>query len=473
MKAPSMIPPSRSEASGTASSSPDTAQTQDHRYAVREIFREFFPDYVKRHSVSFHKQKVVNAVMSCGTGELGYTVSVCPECRGTQIRGNTCGNRNCPSCGLTRQLQWRAQREAEHIYGIPYYHVVFTLPHVLTDLIIQNQKALLGLLFRSASRSMLDLCGEKHGMIPGIVMVLHTCGGNMLPHYHIHMLVSGGGLTQDKTSFVRLREGQFFLPVKLLAGRYRSIYMSSLKQFRDDNALSFSGFAQKYRNSYEWKELVDKCYGTDWNVEIRPYPPAQEPCTRGDDPKRPSNTAGAFADYAMMKTAAPARIPGSTDAVDTSVVQEPPLIDAVHQYMAQYTNRSAVTDDRILSCSSTSVVIECKVHHRGGYTTKEPLILSPDEFIRRFLLNIPPKGFARTRFAGFLAGCVKARNLALIRELLDQKQPLNPTKEMKAAELVLFFYGNDFSRCPACHVPMKVLGHRLCERRAAARIRAS
>ena len=269
--------------------------------------------------------------MSCGTGELGYTVSVCPQCRGAQIRGDTCGNRNCPSCGLTRQLQWRAQREAEHIYGIPYYHVVFTLPHLLTDLIIQNQKSLLDLLFRSASRSMLDLCGERHGMTPGIVMVLHTCGGNMLPHYHIHMLISGGGLTQDKTSFISLREGQFFLPAKLLASRYRSIYMSSLKQLRDDNTLSYSGHAQKYRNSYEWKELVDKCYGTDWNVEIKPYPPSQGSCTRGDDPKKPSNAAGAFADYAMKKMAAPARIPGSTDTSEALAVQDPTGIDAVHQ----------------------------------------------------------------------------------------------------------------------------------------------
>ena len=468
-----MIPPSRSEASCTASSSPGTARTQDHRYAVREIFREFFPAYAKRHPVSFHKQKVVNAIMSCGTGELGYTVSVCPECQGVQIRGDTCGNRNCPSCGLTRQLQWRAQREAEHIYGIPYYHVVFTLPHVLTDLIIQNQKALLDLLFRSASRSMLDLCCEKHGMIPGIVMVLHTCGGNMLPHYHIHMLVSGGGLTPDKASFIRLREKQFFLPAKLLASRYRSIYLTSLKQLHDDNVLLFTGHAQKYRNSYEWKELVNKCYGTDWNVEIKRYPPAQGPCTRGDDPKNPSNTAGSFADYAMKRMASPARIPVSTDASEAPAVQNPPEIDAVHQYMAQYTNRTAVTDDRILSCSSSSVVIECKVHHRGGYTTKEPLALSPDEFIRRFLLNITPKGFARTRFAGFLAGCVKAKSLALIREILEQEQPPNPTKEMKAAELVHFFYGEEFSLCPVCHVPMKVLGHRLCEVRAAVRIRAS
>ena len=140
---------------------------------------------------------MVSAIMSCGTGELGYTVSVCPQCQGAQIRGDTCGNRNCPSCGLTRQIQWRAQREAEHIYGIPYYHVVFTLPHLLTDLIIQNQKSLLDLLFLSASPSMLDLCGEKHGMTPGIVMVLHTCEGNMLPHYHIHCLISEGGYSDD------------------------------------------------------------------------------------------------------------------------------------------------------------------------------------------------------------------------------------------------------------------------------------
>lgn len=423
-----------------------------------------------RASVIENVEKMIN----CGDPSFGGAMYGCPTCGNMKFVQFRCHSRFCPTCGNKYSME-RTTRMSFKLINVTHRHCVFTIDENLRPYFLKD-RSLLNCLFHAVTSVVTRLfhnMNKSKNFTPGFIMVLHTFGRDLKWNPHIHMLISGGGLTQDKTSFIRLREGQFFLPAKLLASRYRSIYMSSLKQLRDDNTLSYSGHAQKYRNSYEWKELVDKCYGTDWNVEIKPYPPSQGSCTRGDDPKKPSNAAGAFADYAMKKMAAPARIPGSTDTSEALAVQDPPGIDAVHQYMAQYTNRTAVTDDRILSCSSTSVVIECKVHHRGGYTTKEPLNLSPDEFIRRLLLNILPKGFARTRFAGFLAGCVKARNLALIRELLDQEQPLNPTKEMKAAELVLFFYGNDFSLCPACHVPMKVLGHRLGEGRATSKIRAS
>ena len=482
-----MVPPSRAEAAekkppATAGSPllPAPGAADEKRYAVRDIFRAHYPEYAKAHAVPPYQDKVMQALMKCGTGELGYTVSACTECPEKQIHADTCGNRNCPSCGLIAQLKWRALREGELIHGIPYYHVVFTLPHGLTDLIGQNQKTLLGLLFRSSSKSVLELCGERHGMVPGIVMVLHTCGSNMLPHYHIHMLVSGGGLTPAKDSFVRLKEGGFFLPAKLLAKRYRALFMSSLKQMHQDGGLSFTGFAKKYRNSFEWKELVDKCYGTDWNVEVKEYPPASEASGTGGRPSAPSNTAGRFADYAMEKVASPGRIrthtcpPPDGGSKGCRVSSDGgPGVDDVCQYLAQYTNRTAITDSRILGCEDQYVTLLCKVHHRGGHTTKRPLRLEVDEFIRRFLANILPKGFAKTRFSGFLAGCVKTKNLALIRKLLGQKQPSTPVKDMKAAELVCYFYGMDFSRCPACHAKMRVLGHRLSEKQAVAKIRGS
>lgn len=482
-----MIPRSRAETGqmipGTSGASllPLPDKKDEKRYAVRDIFRAHYPEYAKAHAVPPYQDKVMQAIMKCGTGELGYTVSVCTECPERQIHADTCGNRHCPSCGLISQMKWRALREEELIYGIPYYHVVFTLLHDLTDLIARNQKLLLGLLFRSSSKSVLELCGEKHGMNPGIVMVLHPSGSNMLPHYHIHMLVSGGGLTPAKDSFVCLKEGGFFLPAKLLANRYRSLFMSSLKQMREDDKLSFTGFAKKYRNSFEWKELVDKCYDMEWNVEIRSLPPVQDPSKAGNSPGTPANAAGIFADYAMEKAVPPGRLQktlslppdGGSPGTSGPGSGSGPGVDDVYQYLAQYTNRAAITDSRILDCGDQYVTFICKVHHRGCRTTKTPLRLKVDEFIRRFLANILPKGFAKVRFAGFLAGCVKTKNLALIRQLLGQQPPSDTVKDMKADELVRHFYGRDFSRCPVCHAKMLVLGHRLSEKQADAKIRAS
>ena len=421
------------------------------RYAVRDILRHGFASYAEKHPVSFHTEKVIRALMACGTGELGYTLTSCPECGTLHMSADKCGSRYCSGCGFLRQLRWQSERLSELIEGIPYYHVVFTMPHELNSLVFQNQKLLLNHLFRSVNRTVMELSMEKHKIIPGIQMVLHTFGSTMTLHYHIHMLVSGGGLAPDRKSFSKIKSQNFFLPVKVLQERYRSVFLQGLKEFHDAGKLEFFGEAQRWRNSYEWKELIDLCYRRDWNVEIRRYLASEK-------------AAQAFPRYAAHPPVSPNEVPAPSwdDELD-----DPDVSTAV-EYLSRYTGRSAITDNRVREWDEEHVSFDYKDYRSGG--AKKTMTLTVDEFIRRFLLHILPKGVAKIRYGGFLAGCVKAKNLSLIRELLSQEKKESPVSEMSATELADYFYHADFASCPHCGSRFIVLGRRMGIRAAAQKI---
>ena len=224
------------------------------KYQVRDILADHFADYCRSHKVSDEKRKVIHSLMSCKTGELGYTMARCPDCGFVQLRPCSCGNRNCPSCGVLAEKKWVEERQAEVIPGIPYFHLVFTLPHQLTPVIYLNQKKVLDLLFHSVKDTILDLnetAGQGLSSGSGVLMVLHTFGSNLSLHYHLHVLVSGGGLALDKKTFKRCMASRFFLPVKAVSSLYRGKFLDGLKQLRDKGKLQYEGEIQKYRNSYE------------------------------------------------------------------------------------------------------------------------------------------------------------------------------------------------------------------------------
>lgn len=365
------------------------------------------------------------------------------------MTADRCGSRYCSACGYLRKIRWVEERKAEVIEGIPYFHVIFTVPHKLNSLIFQNQKLLLGHLFRSVSNTVLELSEEKKRMIPGMIMVLHTFGSAMTLHYHIHMLVSGGGLSLDKNDFIIQESKNFFLPVKAVSARYRSLFIQGLKELHDSKSLEYFGDAQKYRNSYEWKELLNACYAQDWNVEIRKY---FSPSSSSAD------AAGNFSGYANRN---------AVHAESVRIIQndDDPDVDTVMEYLSEYSSRSAITDSRIRSADGGKVSFEYKDYRSGGQ--KKTMTLTVTEFIRRFLLHILPKGVQKIRYGGFLAGCVKAKYLALIREILKQKPPENPTKGMTSSQLVKYLYGVDFSICKNCSSKLLSAGHRINAREVA------
>ena len=401
-----------------------------HPHILRDFFASHFPDYCRTHPVPEEKLKVMNSLTACKTGKLGYTLIRCRECGRIEMRACACGNRNCPSCGCLDEQRWVALRQAEVIPGIPYFHLVFTLPHELGSIMHQNQKETLNLFFRSAKDTILSLSMDKLKMVPGILMVLHTFGSNLSLHYHLHVLVSGGGLIPDRQEFKRCLSNRFFLPVKALDRVFRGKFMDGLKQLRDNGRLHFSHDTLTYRNPYTWKELLDTCYGKEWNVEIKPLAPAGG----SKDPK--------------------------SENTDNAIT-----------YFARYTNRTAISDSRIECYDDQVIRFRYKDYDGSSYTWKSQE-LRAEEFIRRFLMHILPSGFARVRYAGFLAGCVRKKNLQLIHDLLGVPFQESTVKSMNAVDLIRYFYKRDVTICPKCHGVLEIYPRmsRIC---AALFIRAS
>ena len=399
------------------------------KHVLRDFFEKHFDQYCLSHRISKEKLKTMLSLISCKTGKLGYTLTRCESCGQIRMRACSCGNRNCPSCGYLNEKRWVALRQAEVIPGIPYFHLVFTLPHELSVIMYQNQRETLDLLFRSAEDTVLTLSKKNLKMTPGILLVLHTFGSSLALHYHLHVLVSGGGLTSDRTAFKRCLSRKFFLPVKAVKKIYRGKFLDGLKQLHDTDALKYDGDAIQYMNSYTWKELLDKCYGAEWNVEIKPLSPVSEK-QAGEE--------------------------GTDNAIS---------------YFARYTNRTAISESRVVSYDDQHIRFRYK-DYRGTACTWKTMELTADEFIRRFLMHILPKGFSRIRSAGFLAGCVRRKNLLLIHELLGKEYQESPVRKMESVELIRHFFGRDVTVCEICHGPLEILP-RMKKIRAARFIRAS
>ncbi len=419
--------------------SPEDAETLLEQYlhednGKRHILRDFFASHFKKYCISHpvpeEKLKVMNSLIACKSGKLGYTLIRCPDCGRIEMSACACGNRNCPSCGYLNEQRWVALRQAEVIPGIPYFHLIFTLPHDLTQVMYQNQRETLNLLFRSAKETILVLSQDKLKMTPGILMVLHTFGSNLSLHYHLHVLVSGGGLTVDKKEFKRCLANKFFLPVKAVNRLFKGKFMAGLKQLREDGRFSFVNDAERYRNFYTWKELLNTCYSVDWNVEI--------------------------------KYLAPVGVLQKQDIENT---------DNAVAYFSRYTNRTAISDSRVESFGNESIRFRYKDYNGSAYVWKS-MELSADEFIRRFLMHILPSGFTRVRSAGFMAGCVRKKNLKLIYSLLGSTYTESPVKAMKATELIRHFYHRDVTICKKCNVTLEIYP-RMSKISAAMMIRAS
>ena len=371
-------------------------------YPIRSAFQTFFPDYKESHFVSPQQAKAASCISNCKTGRLGYSVSECPQCGYRRIHSCSCNNRDCPCCQAPLEKKWVMERNSELVSGIAYYHVIFTLPHELNPLILANQKTLYDLLFSSAADTLITLCRDKKfmGATPGIVSVLHTWGQQLTFHPHLHVCVSGGGLT-PAGQFVETRHKGFIIPGPVLGKVFRGKYLEKLKALHKAGRLSFSGEALRLRNSYEWKEFIDHLYTLDWLPFL----------------KETFN--------------------GNGNAVE---------------YLARYAYRTAISNSRVEDVSADGVLLRYKDY--ADNNKEKTLFLAGNEFIRRFLMHVLPKGVHRVRFAGFLANCRKTKDLTHIGNLRRTPYTGNPVKGKRMSEILMMIYGTDICACPECHSKM-------------------
>lgn len=370
----------------------------EDKYKIREIFQMFYQTYRDTHTVTPEQESAAQCIMGCKTGMYGYTVSICPDCGKKVIHAASCGNRNCPSCQGTKPEEWVQQRSSELVEGLPYFHVIMTIPRELHPLCLSNPKTMYRLLMQSANDALLEVSSrpENLGAAPGVVSVLHTWSQNLELHPHVHMLVSGGGLSSP-CSFKRVRNDQFFCPAGKLAGAFRERFLDGLKQIREKHGLEYSGIAESLRNHYAWQDMLTALYQKQWNVFI----------------KETFN--------------------GNGNAIT---------------YLSRYAYRTAISNSRILDVSGKGVTIRWKDYKDGG--KQKPLFLTGEEFIRRFLMHVLPKGFCRIRYGGFLANSRKKECLKQIRRITGTAERKNYLAGLSAAERIKAIFHVDICKCPVC-----------------------
>jgi hypothetical protein len=371
-------------------------------FQLGDILRTHGPSYLEHHPVSPEQAKVLRRLADCRTAALGGHVDSCGACGFTRASYNSCRDRHCPKCQASKRAEWLETR-LERLLPVPYFHVVFTVPDILYPLMLHHQRRLYDLLFRTASATLLTLAADpsRLGAQIGITALLHTWGQNLLFHPHLHCVVTGGGLSPDGQRWLACKP-RFLLPVKVLGKLFRGKFLAGLKDAYQAGLLNFDGSVAALADPKAFRRLLDDCYTRNWVVYAKP----------------PFGGA-----------------------------------EQVFRYLGRYSHRVAISNSRLRGLDDTHVSFEWKDYADGDQT--KVMRLNIEEFIRRFLLHVLPKGFVRIRHYGLLASVNVATRLEQCRRLLgakDQSTAKRPTKTW--IERVLEWTGEEPMRCPQCQGPL-------------------
>jgi len=305
------------------------------------------------------------------------------------------------------QAQWREAQQAL-LLPTPYFHLVFTLPHELNEVIRFNQRLLYNYLFHTAAETLKEFAADPHhlGAELGFTTVLHTWGQTLMPHVHLHCIVTGGGLSLDGTRWIPGKKRGFLFPVRALATMFRGKFLARLAAAYRTGKLVLPGACAALTSPGAWQDLLAKLRAKPWIV------------------------------YAKAPLAGPHQ---------------------VLNYLGRYTYRIAISNERLLDCRDGVVRFRYKDYAHDQ--ARKEMTLSATEFIRRFLLHVLPHGFMRVRHYGLLANRQRDEKLTLCRTLLGcASPPPTPVREESVHARIVRLTGVDITRCPVCGTgPMRFL----------------
>ncbi|MDB5306276.1 MAG: putative transposase [Gemmataceae bacterium] len=237
---------------------------------LADVIRRYGDAYRQHHPVSPQQARVMTRIRQCRTAALGGHVETCPGCDFRRVAYNSCRDRHCPKCQATKQVAW-VEARVERLLPVPYFHVVFTLPHALNPVALRNPAAIYDLLFRAASAALLVLAADRRhlGAQVGITAVLHTWGQNLLLHPHLHCVVTGGGLSPDGGRWVEGRR-RFLIGVRALASLFRGKFLAGLKRLFDAGSLALDGDAMPGTEAGGVRRWLGELYAQRWVVYAKP-----------------------------------------------------------------------------------------------------------------------------------------------------------------------------------------------------------
>jgi len=361
-----------------------TAKNQ--RLEVAHILHRHIGDYQNQYRLWPEHKKIVSDLLNCRTAQLGGHVDRCDNCGCVRIIYHSCRNRHCPKCQHMPRERWLEKRKDE-ILPLSYFHVVFTLPHELNTIILNNKKVMLNCLFVAASKTLLTFGKNELNGTPGFLAILHTWDQKLKAHFHLHCLVAGGVVSRDKKRFTAC-PGDYLFNQQALSLVFRGKFIGRMNLACQKGKLKLAPDA--------YKRLKNKLFTKTWVVSVR------------DPVKCPKH---------------------------------------VLEYLARYTHRVAIANSRIKSLKDGQVSFTAKNRKKNRI---EPVTISAVEFIRRFLLHSLPKGFVRIRHYGFLANRNRRTNLEVIRKLLKLPTQLLKL-EASLEEMILQLTGIDITTCPCCN----------------------
>ena len=341
--------------------------------------------------------KVLHAIVRCRTAALGGHIDACMRCgHRAAISYNSCRNRHCPKCQTGARERWIQARRRE-LLSTPYVHVVFTLPPQLASLALQNKKVIYGLLLRASAETLLEVArNPRHlGAEIGFFSVLHTWNQKLQLHPHVHCVIPAGGLSLDRTRWIRSRP-RFFLPIQVLRRVFRGKFVAGLKSAFQRKQLHCSGNLAFLAQPKIFTSWLRPLFRKDWIVYCKP--PFGGP-------------------------------------------------EYVLHYLGRYTHRVAISNHRLVSFENDQVTFNWR---DSAHNNEQKLMaLSLDEFLRRFLLHVLPKGFVRIRHFGFLASRRRAQLLPLCLAALDSlpaQTETSTTQDMSPHRI-----------CPQCGGTMAII----------------
>jgi Putative transposase/Transposase zinc-binding domain len=346
------------------------------------------------------------AIEACRTATLGAHVERCDDCGLLRIAYDSCRDRHCPKCQGLARAKWLADRQAD-LLPVCYFHVVFTVPAPIAAIALQNKAVVYDILLKAAAETIRIIGADPQhlGGETGMIAILHTWGSAMTHHPHAHCLVPGGALAPDGR-WIGCRPN-FFLPVHVLSRLYRRLFLERLQAAFDKRELVLCGKLAHLVEPAAFVRHLKALRKIDWVV------------------------------YAKRPFGGP---------------------EHVLRYLGRYTHRVAIANTRLLACENGCVRFRWK-DYRANNKSKV-MTLDADEFIRRFLLHVLPKGFRRIRHFGFLANACRAPKLAAIRAIL-QTPPPQPSPAANHAdyrERYAILTGHRIDQCPVCGGKMIELG---------------
>jgi len=369
---------------------------------VADLIRTAGAAFIERNRqwIRWKHVKVLLAIARCRTATLGGHVDQCTRCghRAT-ISYNSCRNRHCPKCQTAARERWIAARQKE-LLPTRYVHVVFTLPSQLARLALQNKKFIYGLLLQASAETLLEVARDQRhlGAEIGFFSVLHTWNQKLSLHPHVHCVIPAGGLSLDHTRWVT-SPNRFFLPLKVLSRVFRGKFVAALKQAFQNGRLSLHGNLALLAQPKTFVAWLRPLFRKDWVVYAKP--PFGGP-------------------------------------------------QYVLQYLGRYTHRVAISNHRLVSFTDGKVTFRWR---DSAHNNEQKFMTLPlDEFLRRFLLHVLPKGFVRIRNFGFLANRRRATLLPFCFQLLGAAQEPQAKQDVSSTN-----DSHDLWRCPKCGGPMVVV----------------